>query len=135
MAIQPLDAVTLHDLSARFPFFSALPFVGMDHPVHPTLDPSRQVPEPRASNPTHLKLGDIPSEDISRHFGATPTEVSARRGARSVSFPLTAQNVPSANSITLIAGLAERHIAPLQSIALYERTAQPTHTPRTVTIG
>ena len=135
MAIQPLDAIALHDLNARFPFFSALSFVGMDQPAHPAHGISRQVSESAAINPTNLKFGDIAPADQSRRSGPAPSARVAEIRPRSISFPLMSQNVPSTGSITLIAGLAERHIATPRSIALYERTAQPAHTPRTVAIG
>ena len=134
MTIQPLGAIALHDLNARVPFFSALSFVGEGHPIHEALAPNRQVAVSGAINPTNLKFVDIPSAEQSHHAGPAPIEAGTRQ-PRFVSFPLAAQNVPSTNSIALIAGLTERSVAPFQSIALYELTARPAPTFPTVAFG
>ena len=136
MTIQPLDALTLHDLSARFPFFSTLPFAGEEQSAHPASPLSRQVAASAAINPTHLKFVDIPSPDRSRRDGLVPTAGDIQARPRYASFPLAGQNVPSSNSITLIAGLTERQVTPPRSIAaLYERTARPAPTLPTVALG
>ncbi len=136
MAIQPLDEIALYDLNTRSPMlFSTLTVAEMEQQAHPGHQFDRQISASEALNPLNLKLGDIPRGE---RYNLTDLATEPRRTEalpRPASFPLMAQSVPSANSVTLIAGLTERQLAQPQSIALYERIAQPAPALPTVAIG
>tara|TARA_R110000868_G_scaffold379453_5_gene645274 strand:- start:1224 stop:1634 length:411 start_codon:yes stop_codon:yes gene_type:complete len=136
MTIQPLDEVALYDLNTRSPLlFSTLTIAEMEQQTHPAHEFDRRISASEALNPLNLKLGDIPRDERSRRSGPASAERQTRARPRPTSFPLMGQDIPSTNSITLIAGLTERQIAPLRSVALYERTAQPALTLPTLAIG
>ena len=133
MTIQPLDEVALYDLNTRSPLlFSTLTIAEMEQQTHPAHEFDRRISASEALNPLNLKLGDIPRGE---RYNLTDLERQTRARPRPTSFPLMGQDIPSTNSITLIAGLTERQIAPLRSVALYERTAQPALTLPTLAIG
>ncbi len=136
MAIQPLDEFALYDLNTRSPLlFSTLTVAEMEPYALPAHQVDRRISASEALNPLNLKLGDIPRGERYDLTGLAADPHRTQALPPPVAFPLMAQSVPSANSVTLIAGLTERQLAQPQSIALYERIARPAPALPTVAIG
>jgi hypothetical protein len=127
MITAPLDEIVLYDRLARSPLlFNPANFVGVDQPTQPSspgfdLQP---VSASAAGKPVGLQIGSSTASGVSnRSVRARSARVRQIR-ARPISFPLMVQNVASARSITLIAGLTERNMVPQGAIARYERSAR-----------
>ena len=136
MTISLLNEVRSNDLLALSPaLFSTLPFVPFGPGADPAGEFGRDVSPSEATNPISLQPRNPTPEELFNQPGPAPVAQSTQVRARPIIISdLMGQNVPSANSITIIAGLTERHTTPPSPIALYERTAQPAPAVRTVTI-
>ncbi len=114
MITAPLDEIALYDRLARSPLlFNPANFVGVDQPTQPSspevgLQP---VSASAAGKPVGLQIGSSTASGVSNRPVRAPSARVRQIRARPISFPLTVQNIPSANSITLIAGLTERNMA------------------------
>jgi hypothetical protein len=124
MDISLLNEVRINDQQARIPgLFSTLPFVPTEsqgQPVREILH--RSVSASDTVTATHRQFEKATAENTNTRSGSL---ADAQPRARFVSHDLMGQDVPSANSITVIAGLTERAATPSSLIVLYELTAQP----------
>lgn len=132
MAIEPLSDVALYDRYVRSPLlFNSLPFVGFDQagPMHEL--ERRALLTLTAANQVELRLKQpaLAQSRSSTEIELTNDEPDFR--PRTVSFPIMGQSIPSSNSVTIIASLTHRHIAPAAAIGLYDRTARLVQNTRT----
>lgn len=135
MTISLLNEVRLNDLYTRSPaLFSTLPFVATELSGQPANALGHQsVAQSDAVTPTHRQFEENPKlENLPPHSSPQPAEQVL---ARPIQHDLMGQDIPSSNSITIIAGLTERQITPPSSIALYEIAAQPTPVNHTAVVA
>jgi hypothetical protein len=125
MTISLIEEVRLNDLVTRSPaLFSVLPFVPHGQSADPAGELGRNVWPSEATDPISLQPKNPTPEELFNMPGPRPVAQGATVPARTIMTDLLGQNIPSDNSIAVIAGSIERTTTPSYSIALYERTAQ-----------